>query len=273
MNPPSMPATPEEAPRPEIEVTNFGTAIEALLRNPINLLKALPKNSGLLGPLAILALASAAVLGLVFGTYAGGAQLWAAPLKVGGGLLLAALICFPSLYIFSCLANSPLHLKALSGAYVCFLALLGLLLIAFAPILWIFTQSSNSTPFIGTLGLVVWVLSFTLAAGLLRKLTSASRTSWQVQLWLLIFLTVTLQMSTALRPLLSKSQHFLPQEKKFFLTHWIDSINGTTETWEPSRQSQTGQRETSQRDDVKASNAEESKDNLDSYLDEQRESR
>lgn len=226
MNPPSIPNKVDESPTaPEVEVTSFGTAIEALLRNPLALLRALPKNPGLLLPMAGLALISAAIFGFVFGTFSGGAQFWAAPLKVGGGLALAAAICFPSLYIFSCLANSPLRLAGLAGAYICFLALLGLLLIAFAPILWIFTQSSNSIPFVGGLGLVVWLLSFILAAGLLRKLTSAGHASWQVQLWLLIFLTVTLQMSTALRPLLSESEHFLPQEKKFFLTHWIDSID------------------------------------------------
>ena len=55
-----------------------------------------------------------------------------------------------------------------------FSALLGLLLIAFAPILWIFTQSSNSLPFVGFLALVVWLLSFLLASSLLRKLTKRS---------------------------------------------------------------------------------------------------
>lgn len=225
MNPPSIPEKTTDTPAPEVEVTNFGTAIEALLRNPVSLLKALPKNPGLLVPMAGLALISAAIFGFVFGTFSGGVQFWAAPLKVGGGLALAATICFPSLYIFSCLANSPLRLAGLAGAYICFLALLGLLLIAFAPILWIFTQSSNSIPFVGSLAVVVWLLSFALAAGLLRKLTSAGRSSWQVQLWLLIFLTVTLQMSTALRPLLDESEDFLPEEKKFFLTHWVDSID------------------------------------------------
>lgn len=211
-----------------IEVSNFSSAVEALLRDPIKLLQALPERRQLILPLALLALLSAGVLGLVMGTYSGGAQLWAAPLKVGGGLLLAALICFPSLYIFSCLANSPLRLGGLAAAYLCYLSLLGLLLIAFAPILWIFTQSSNSLPFVGFLALVVWVLSFFLASSLLRKLTRRAHSAWQVHLWLLIFLTVSLQMSTALRPLLGTSSHFPPQEKKFFLTHWMESLSETT---------------------------------------------
>jgi len=226
MNPPSVPENgPKEKEPPfEVEVTSFGSAVDALLRNPLALLKALPKQPGLLIPLGLLTLACAAIFGLVMGTFSGGAQFWAAPLKVGSGILLSALICFPSLYIFSCLANSPLRLSGIAGAYICFLALLGILLIAFAPVLWIFTQSSNSAPFVGSLALLVWLLSFLLSTNLLRKLTSAGKTAWQVRLWLLIFLTVTLQMSTALRPLLGTSENFLPQEKKFFLTHWLESM-------------------------------------------------
>lgn len=240
MNPPDIPqddpSPAEEAELEPIEVTSFHTAIEALLRNPLDLLKVLPEKQRLILPLLLLAIFSAGVLGLVFGSYSAGTQLWAAPLKVGGGLLLAALICFPSLYIFSCLANSPLRLGGMAAAYLCFLALLGLLLIAFAPILWIFTQSSNSLPFVGFLALVVWLLSFLLASGLLRKITRRGHSAWQVHLWLLIFLTVTLQMSTALRPLLGTSQTFLPQEKKFFLTHWVENVEGKSE--ETSRDSE-----------------------------------
>ena len=36
----------------------------------------------------------------------GGAQLWAAPLKITVGALAAALLCYPSLYIFSCIAGA-----------------------------------------------------------------------------------------------------------------------------------------------------------------------
>ena len=245
MNPPNVPDPSNEnhpednppEPRTPVQITNFTSAVEALLRSPLSLLQALPEKRQLILPLLLLALFSAGVLGLVFGTYSGGTQLWSAPLKVGGGLLLAALICFPSLYVFSCLANSPLRLNGIAAAYLCFLALLGLLLIAFAPILWIFTQSSNSLPFVGFLALVVWLLSFVLASGLLRKLTKRAHSSWQVHLWLLIFLTVTLQMSTALRPILGNSQDLLPKEKKFFLTHWLENIDSGTYASERSAQS------------------------------------
>ena len=199
-NPPEIPSSPANPENNHLEVTDIASAIESLLRNPLQLLKALRTQKNLILPLVFLTILSASILGLVLGSFSAGAQLWAAPLKVGGGLILSALICFPSLYVFSCLANSPLRLGGIAASYLCFLALLGLLLIAFAPILWIFTQSSNSLPFVGILSLIVWLLSFLLAGSLLRKINPTSKTSWQIQLWLLIFLTVTLQMSTALRP-------------------------------------------------------------------------
>jgi hypothetical protein len=31
-------------------------------------------------------------------------------------------------------------------------------------------------------------------------------------------------MTTTLRPILGHSDHFLPKEKKFFVTHWAESL-------------------------------------------------
>lgn len=221
MNPPDLdPATPAAEP---LEITNFGSALEALLRSPADLLIAVKEKPKLLTPFIAVVAVCVAVFGLVLGSFSGGTQLWAAPLKTTVGLLIAATICFPSFYIFSCLANSPIRLRGLSAVYLCFLALLALLLVAFAPVLWIFAQSSASVAFVGALSVVIWLLSFAVASGLLRR-ASQQRKSWQVHLWLLIFLAVSLQMTTAIRPLIGTSDDFLPQEKRFFLTHWSKTI-------------------------------------------------
>ena len=252
MNPPHIPEPIDPAPTEDplseaVEVNDAASAIEALLRNPRRLMQALPTQRKLITPLILLTILSAGVLGLVLGSYSAGTQLWAAPLKVGGGLILSALICFPSLYVFSCLANSPLRLTGIAAGYLCFLALLGLLLVAFAPILWIFTQSSNSLPFVGILSQVVWLLSFMLAGGLLRKINPSAKSPWQVRLWLMIFLTVTLQMCTALRPIIGTSPDFLPQEKKFFLTHWLDSTSSEEQSDEAEDSSNQANRRTQEK--------------------------
>ena len=44
--------------------------------------------------------------------------------------------------------------------------------------------------------------------------------------WTVIFLTVTLQMSTSLRPILGTSERLLPGERRFFLEHWARSLGG-----------------------------------------------
>ncbi|MGH8092725.1 MAG: hypothetical protein ACREIF_04565 [Chthoniobacterales bacterium] len=44
--------------------------------------------------------------------------------------------------------------------------------------------------------------------------------------WSLIFILVCLQMTMTLRPIVGRSDHFLPMEKKFFLSHWYESLGG-----------------------------------------------
>jgi hypothetical protein len=56
---------------------------------------------------------------------------------------------------------------------------------------------------------------------------SGATSNGPVLLWAGIFLVVTLQMSTSLRPIIGTSDRFLTDEKKFFLQHWIDSAGKT----------------------------------------------
>jgi hypothetical protein len=51
--------------------------------------------------------------------------------------------------------------------------------------------------------------------------------SGMLVLWGAIFLLVALQMTTALRPLIGKSDHFFPQTKQFFLSHWAQNLGLT----------------------------------------------
>ena len=47
--------------------------------------------------------------------------------------------------------------------------------------------------------------------------------------WVVIFLLVCLQMTTALRPILGTSTTFFPAEKKFFLGHWGECLSQAME--------------------------------------------
>jgi hypothetical protein len=46
-----------------------------------------------------------------------------------------------------------------------------------------------------------------------------------LKVWVIVFLLVALQMSTALRPIVGTSETFLPAEKKFFVSHWFECLD------------------------------------------------
>ncbi len=223
---PQTPATPP--PHPTIhqqlpENPGLRDLFEALLRRPADLARhKVTEGPSALAGFGIIALVSMAVFGFVLGTFAYGDQLWAAPVKLGGGMLFAGLMCFPSLYIFSSLAGSNATAAKMGGLLAGMLALAGLLLLGFAPALWIFAQGTGSFGFMGFLGIGAWLVALAFGYRFLRtalKETGATQ-SLPLIIWISIFLLVTLQLSTSLRPILGKSDKFLTTEKRFFLQHW-----------------------------------------------------
>lgn len=219
--PPLPPALTAEA-----DITQI---LEALLKRPAQLVAELqqPRSGRLgliLGAAALLALAG---YGFVMGTFSGGSQLLAAPLKVSLGTLASFLICLPSLFIFACLTGAEVSFRGLCGVLLAMGALLALLLIGFAPVAWVFSQSTESVVFMGTLHLVFWTIALLFALRLLGLLMDFLRVRERLHLrvWIIIFVLVNLQMMTALRPLIGTSDRWLPREKKFFVAHWIDNIS------------------------------------------------
>jgi hypothetical protein len=175
----------------------------------------------------LMALLCSMVYGVVVGSFSAGTQLWAAPVKISGGLLFAALICLPSLYLFTCLAGSSARLAEMGGLLVGLLLIMTSLLIGFAPVAWLFSQSTDSVAWMGALHLVFWAIATAFG---LRFLSAGfshtkARSSTGLNTWMIIFVLVALQMTAALRPLVGKSDEFLPKEKKFFLSHWADCLN------------------------------------------------
>jgi hypothetical protein len=202
--------------------------IEALLKFPGRIIYELQNNwhAGLSGWLLAFALVGMAVYGLVVGSFSGGAQMWIAPAKLALGTFLAILICLPSLYIFTGLAGIDVRLRTVIGVLFAAVALSSLLLIGFAPVAWIFSQSTDSTAFMGGLHLILWVIAIAFGLRLIGAMGRllAGSTRGQMKLWSLIFILVCLQMTTTLRPIIGTSDRFLPGEKKFFLTHWFETL-------------------------------------------------
>jgi hypothetical protein len=211
-------------------------AAEAVLRQPRRLTYHLrqPQPGGLIGSLLIIAFVCSLVYGVVVGTFSGGDQLWIAPVKIAGGLLFSALICLPSLYIFSCLSGSQARLVEVGGLLMGLLALLTILLVGFAPVALVFSTSTGNLAAMGTLHLMFGLI----ATGFGLRFLHAGFAQLQSRplgsrFWGLIFMLVLLQMTTALRPIIGTSSTFFTAEKKFFVSHWVDCMK--PEPWKPER--------------------------------------
>src|SRR5579862_641079 len=220
---------PPRAPSPDdVPVRGLLAGLEALIREPRRVMVQLsgPRAGALVRNMFIAAALCYLFYGVVAGTYARGTQLWAAPVKIAGGLVFSALICLPSLYIFACLAGVRARLVEVAGLVAGLTAILALLLVGFAPVALVFSTSTDSLPAMGALHIVFGLVAYFFGARFLSAgfthFKAVSRAG--LKFWMILFLLVALQMTTALRPIIGTSDTILPKEKKFFLVHWTDCV-------------------------------------------------
>ena len=118
------------------------------------------------------------------------------------------------------------RLIEVGGLLAGLLMLMTILLIGFAPVAWIFSQSTESLAWMGTLHLLFWFVATLFGVRFMKAGFSHANAKSHAGLnvWIVIFLLVALQMTTALRPILGKSDTFFPTEKKFFIGHWFDCL-------------------------------------------------
>lgn len=231
--PPQMqftPPLPAEDPTERAPINGVAAAIESILRQPKRVHNALrqPGAMQVIASMVLVAVLCALIYGVVVGTFSRGPQLWIAPLKIAGGLLIAAVICLPSLYIFACLSGSRARLSEMAGLLAGLLLLMTLLLIGFAPVAWLFSESTNSIGWMGFLHLLFWGIATIFGMRFLSAgfAGTQARSQAGLHVWALIFVLVCLQLTTALRPIIGKSDVVFPgaTEKKFFIKHWFDEL-------------------------------------------------
>jgi len=236
LKPPSVPEPLPSMPRPqrtEVEPPttppeNAG-ALDLLLRRPDVLFARLDgeRAERLLLQLLVIAVLGHFVAGVVAGSFSGGMQWWAAPLNAVTGMLLAAAICFPSLYILVSFTGAEAKPVQVFALLLGLLALIGVFLAGFAPVAWVFSQSSTLVSFTGGLHLVIWIVSVLVS----QRVIGAGLRHWKarrwgiVGCWVLVFLLTSLQMMTVLRPLVGSSGALFEGEKRFFLQHWARTMN------------------------------------------------
>ena len=134
-----------------------------------------------------------------------------------------AVLCFPSLYIFTSLTGSRRSLRQTFGALSMGMALVAVLMVGFAPISWIFSQATSSSTFMGVLQLAFFGIAWYFGARLMHRCFAGSdgRAPTGLPLWSLLFVLVAMQMTTTLRPLVGPDDGLFLHERQFFLDHWL----------------------------------------------------
>ena len=124
------------------------------------------------------------------------------------------------------MSGAQARLAEVCGLLAGLLMLMTILLIGFAPVAWIFSQSTESAAWMGFLHVSFWFTATLFGVRFMKHGFDQAQAKSQmgVNVWICIFLLVALQMTTALRPIIGTSDTFFPTEKKFFIGHWIDTL-------------------------------------------------
>lgn len=136
-------------------------------------------------------------------------------------------LCAPSLYIFSCVGGAPITAAQCFALAGCAVGMTGLLLLGLAPVAWLFSVSTESVPFVTILNVAAWSVAVAFALRFFRLFarTGAPRRSAGLGWWLAVYILVSFQMATVMRPLLAApAKGWRYGEKKFFLAHFGDSV-------------------------------------------------
>jgi len=212
------------------ETPTIWTIISALLKQPGQVAYELLQGraAAVLAALSLVAVVSLALYGVMVGSLEGGAQYWIAPAKIVLGSLVAALICLPSLFVFLCMNGADAKIRQVGGLLAASVCLMAVLLVSLSPIAWIFSQSTDSVALMACLHLFLWCVALSFG---LRLLSKTAVIAWggatsKLGAWTCIYVLVCLQMMTAVRPIVGTSERFLPQEKQFFLAHWMRVLGG-----------------------------------------------
>ncbi len=180
------------------------------------------------GSLLILAaLLMHAAFGAGTGCFSGGWTVVMAMVKAPLIALCSLSLCLPSLYIFCCIGGMRLSLSQVWAMGSVALAVTGLILLGFVPIAWLFAISTSSLGFMTLFTLTIWATAVGFAIRFLRgsrQLPIFSRNAG-LRWWLAVYILVSLQMGTAMRPLLADpAGGWWAAGRKNFAVHFMDAV-------------------------------------------------
>jgi hypothetical protein len=165
------------------------------------------------------ALACFALYGAVAGLFQGGAQVAVTALKAPLVIAMSLALCLPSLYILTALAGVALPRRLFASLVAGFAGTLALLFVALLPITWLFSVSSRSLTSAVWLQLIAWVVAAAFGVRFLGRALTERGGRRVVALWFCLFLLVSFQVATYLRPVLWRAPGaplFAPGKMSFF---------------------------------------------------------
>lgn len=204
--------------------------IAGLLRTPSEFFESVGDGTDALGPiifLSALTAAGAAVFGFALGSFAGVTTGFLDALKMAGVILFAYVLTYPSLYVFASICGCRYSALRLAAFGLVSTGVLGCLLAALAPILWIFAVSTETKAFIMVFSVLLAGVALAVAFRPIfhREDKEASFANAGFAVWSVLFVIVALQTVTLLRPMLSSADETATQRSKlFFVQHFIREV-------------------------------------------------
>lgn len=191
----------------EPEPSGLVSAFDELLKAPHRLLSravaANPRRAAL--RLALGSLVALATYGAAAGIFQGGDTIALAAMKVPLIVAFTLALCLPSLYIFAALAGAAIPRRLFVLLVAGFAGMLSLLLVGLLPIAWLFSVSSRSLPFVVWLHFLAWLVAVCFGVRFLSRGLDG-RVAVALRIWLFLFLVVSFQAATFLRPVLWRSR-------------------------------------------------------------------
>ena len=173
--------------------------------------------------LLVVSLLGSGAFGFALGSFAGWSAALMGALKMMFVMLFPILLCYPTLYVFACLSGCTLNSIRILTVGLLVTAIMGCLLAALAPVMWLFAVSTESLGFIMFFSCALATVAAHFAHRPLlhaRELGIVGSLAG-LRIWFAVFLLVALQTITLIRPMLSSSEgERKPDGKCFFLEHF-----------------------------------------------------
>lgn len=153
-----------------------------------------------------------AAYGAILGLFHPGWQTLFASVKIALVVVGTALLCTPTFYVFNSILGSRLTFSQSASIVLLMVASAGLILLAFAPISWLFTMTTGGAVFLRLFHLAVFGIAIVFGAHVLdvarryllylKPERPAIHTAF-LRVWFGIVLLVAFQMAYYLRPILT----------------------------------------------------------------------